>query len=192
MDDKAFVAHLELGHPESTISLWAETGAFSLREFARSGHLERRQWDVYHEYLHRSEVSHTHGPSGSGFSRGTDNGTSREEGTMRTRWVQTTGCTCLDPPKHMADCPGRSGTIILNGSVEGKGLSIIHQLWSELDRLMAALKEGTDADDGGDRFRAQGLAFALAVFINPASPDVQEIRRTAVERWEASREGVEA
>ncbi len=66
------------------------------------------------------------------------------------------------------------------------GPSILELLWAEMDRLMEGLMTGADAEDGGDKFRAEELAFCLAVFTNPYEPNIDSIREETVRRWEES------
>lgn len=64
------------------------------------------------------------------------------------------------------------------------GKSILEMLWEEMDSLMERLMTGAEAEDGGDKFRAQGLAYAIAVMTNPYAPSVDSIREEAMERWD--------
>lgn len=95
-------------------------------------------------------------------------------------WVQQTPCVCLQPPKHQPDCTGRLGVLVLS---DRHAPSLHEKLWEEMDRLMEGLMTESDAEDGGDRFRAQGVAYCLAVFENPYAPSVPEIRKKAMARW---------
>lgn len=63
------------------------------------------------------------------------------------------------------------------------GATLTEALWDEMDRLMEGLMTGTDAEDGGDKFRAAELAWVLALTTRPYQPSVDEIRRQAMERW---------
>jgi hypothetical protein len=65
------------------------------------------------------------------------------------------------------------------------GPTLLEALWSEMDRLMEALMTGTDAEDDGDKFRAQELAWVLAIVSNAYDPSVDRIRAEAMERWYA-------
>lgn len=69
------------------------------------------------------------------------------------------------------------------------GPTLLEALWSEMDRLMEGLMTGADAEDGGDRYRAQELAWVLAIVTNPYAPSVDAIRAEAVERWNAAGHG---
>lgn len=66
------------------------------------------------------------------------------------------------------------------------GPTLLEALWSEMDRLMEGLMTQSDAEDGGDRYRAAELAWVLAIVTNPYSPSVDEIRAEAVARWNAA------
>ena len=89
-------------------------------------------------------------------------------------------------------------------SVAGK--SILDLLWEEMDDVVDLLMEegqpeswsgelfGMPQDEigvvsewqnwGEQRGRAQGLAYALAVILNPYAPDVPMIKAQAMARWE--------
>jgi hypothetical protein len=47
---------------------------------------------------------------------------------------------------------------------------------------------GADAEDGGDRYRAQELAWVLAIVTNAYAPSVDAIRAEAVRRWNEQQE----
>jgi hypothetical protein len=66
------------------------------------------------------------------------------------------------------------------------GPTLIEALWAEMDRLMEGLMTKTEAEDGGDRFRAQELAWVLAIVTNAYNPSVDRIRAEAVARWNAA------
>jgi hypothetical protein len=57
-----------------------------------------------------------------------------------------------------------------------------------MDRLMEGLMTKQDAEDGGDKFRAQELAWVLAIVTNAYDPSVDRIRAEAMERWKAQQE----
>lgn len=63
------------------------------------------------------------------------------------------------------------------------GPTLLEALWAEMDRLMAGLMTQQDAEDGGDRYRAQELAWVLAVVTNAYNPSVDVIRAEALRRW---------
>lgn len=63
------------------------------------------------------------------------------------------------------------------------GPTLLEALWSEMDRLMEGLMTKTDAEDGGDRFRAAELAWVLAIVTDAYDPSVDRIRAEAVRRW---------
>lgn len=66
------------------------------------------------------------------------------------------------------------------------GPTLLEALWNEMDRLMEALMTGTDAEDGGDKHRAQELAWVIAIVTNPYDPSVDRIRAEAMDRWNRS------
>lgn len=63
------------------------------------------------------------------------------------------------------------------------GPTLIEALWTEMDRLMEGLMTGTDAEDEGDKYRAQELAWVLAIVTNVYDPSVDRIRAEAMRRW---------
>lgn len=84
------------------------------------------------------------------------------------------------------------------------GPTLLEALWAEMDRLMAGLMTGQDAEDicgrdscdsydaktghcshsdSGDKYRAQELAWVLAVVTNAYNPSIDAIRAEAVRRW---------
>lgn len=88
------------------------------------------------------------------------------------------------------------------------GRSLIEILWEELDSIMDRLmddgapepprnhnaplsaKEAKEfcnsfAEWGEERGQAQGVAYALAIMLNPYQPNVPGVKAEAMERWEA-------
>lgn len=63
------------------------------------------------------------------------------------------------------------------------GPTLLEALWAEMDRLMAGLMTAEDAEDGGDRYRAQELAWVLAIVTNAYNPSIDAIRAEAVRRY---------
>lgn len=69
------------------------------------------------------------------------------------------------------------------------GKSINGEIWRELDETMVVLMEGADdAEKIRSQGKALGLATALARISNPYAPNVDEIRKLARERYDASRQ----
>lgn len=66
------------------------------------------------------------------------------------------------------------------------GGTLIENLWAEMDAIMERLMTGQEAEDGGDRFRAEELAWVLAIVTNAYDPSVDRIRKETMERWEIS------
>jgi hypothetical protein len=64
------------------------------------------------------------------------------------------------------------------------GPTLLEALWNEMDRLMEALMTGADAEDGGDKYRAQELAWVIAIVTNPYDPSMDRVRAEAMRRWE--------
>lgn len=63
------------------------------------------------------------------------------------------------------------------------GVTIREQIWEALDEVMERLMSGAAEPD--DRGQAQGLAMALAIFLNPYSPRIDVIKEEAMERWQS-------
>lgn len=63
------------------------------------------------------------------------------------------------------------------------GKSILELLWEELDRIVERIM--ADAGDEDDKGRALGTAYSIAVIQNPYRPNIEAVRREAMERWEA-------
>lgn len=66
------------------------------------------------------------------------------------------------------------------------GETLLEALWGEMDRLMEGLMTQTDAEDGGDKFRAQATAWVIAISTNPYAPSVDVVRAEAMRRWNAA------
>lgn len=100
--------------------------------------------------------------------------------------------------------------MVVNGAT-GKphvnaGRSIIEILWEELDSIMDRLMEDGEPDSedfwwghddfnaeehkeacrewGEERGRAQSMAYAIAVMMNPYAVDTPAVKKTAMARWE--------
>jgi hypothetical protein len=82
------------------------------------------------------------------------------------------------------------------------GPTLLEALWDEMDSIMERLMTGQEQDDvcgrkgcmegeaetcehedNGDKYRAQELAWVLAIVSNAYDPDVNRIRAEAMERW---------
>lgn len=63
------------------------------------------------------------------------------------------------------------------------GMSIIDHIWAALDEAMDSLMEAEQPTKQQQGY-ALGLATALAYLYNPLNPNVDDVRATAVERWE--------
>lgn len=63
------------------------------------------------------------------------------------------------------------------------GKSILDLLWEELDAVVERLMARAAGED--DKGKAQGVAYAIAVILNPYLPNVEAVRDQAMLRWEA-------
>lgn len=68
------------------------------------------------------------------------------------------------------------------------GPTLLEALWNEMDRLMEALMTGQSSEDSGDKFRAEELAWVLAIVTNPYEPSMDRIRAETMDRWNAAQE----
>lgn len=66
------------------------------------------------------------------------------------------------------------------------GPTLLEALWAEMDMLMERLMTGAVAEDGGDRFRAEELAWVIAIVSNPYNPSMDNVRTEAMDRWNAA------
>jgi hypothetical protein len=63
------------------------------------------------------------------------------------------------------------------------GPTLLEALWNEMDVIMERLMTKQESEDGGDKFRAQELAWVLAIVTNAYNPSVDMIRAEAVRRY---------
>lgn len=63
------------------------------------------------------------------------------------------------------------------------GKTLLEIMWDELDHLVDNLcDEGSEAEDGLDKGRADGVAFCIALITNPYRPDMPAIKAEAMDR----------
>jgi hypothetical protein len=67
-----------------------------------------------------------------------------------------------------------------------QGPSILEMLWEELDAQLSKLMDMPE-QDRAQAAHCLGIAKCIAIMQNPYSPDVDAVRREAMERWEAKR-----
>src|SRR6266545_6428720 len=70
------------------------------------------------------------------------------------------------------------------GSCQGR--SILEIMEDELDLVVMKLMTKKENEDGGDKYRAEGLGLAIAIIRNPYIPDLEDVRERAMfrYRWE--------
>lgn len=68
------------------------------------------------------------------------------------------------------------------------GSTLLEALWNEMDRLMQQLMQPAGADDPNDRWRAEELAWVIAIVSNPYEPSMDRVRAEAMERWNKAQE----
>jgi hypothetical protein len=87
------------------------------------------------------------------------------------------------------------------------GGTLIENLWAEMDAIMERLMTGQGGQDvcgrtdcmgdpqrsivcghwdNGDKYRAEELAWVLAIVTNAYDPDINRIRKETMSRWEAA------
>lgn len=191
MDDEALMSHFESSHADDlAMEFRPEPGRIDRRLSSPSA------WKTYHETLHRlmpEKYGHNHDRN--------------EEATE----LPSTEQIYVVVPKEggevnafMSDKPAHEfyrSEISRGHEVHSPepatlhrpdlrpiygGPTLLEALWDEMDRLMEGLMTQTDAEDGGDKYRAQQLAWVLAIVTDPYAPSVDKIRKETMERWEAA------
>lgn len=173
--DEELLQHLEEKHP-ADLALKFTSGH---RELA-----SRRTWNVFHDFwLHRASPTRPdHEHEGYMWT-----GWERETVRVPSGWKQMSRCTCLQPPTHQADCPGKQGVVVL-GEDHG-GHSAREQMWAKLDEITSGLMGRTLEDMKEGRAEAATIAWCLALLDNPGSPDVSAVRKEAMKRWKEKKNG---
>lgn len=188
MNDEALMRHLENHHAED----------LSMEFLPEPGRIQRRlaspsAWRAYHDAMHRL------------YPRKYDHRDHNEEAELpsseKIYVVTQTGHGILGAVMSEA---ASSNLVAAKGSLTKPfhtqeielhrpdlrpiygGPTLLEALWSEMDTLMERLMTGTDAEDGGDKFRAQELAWVLAIVTDPYEPSVDKIRAETMARWNAS------
>lgn len=174
MPEDAFIRHLEEHHADQIAMSWPASGKH--RRFA-----DRGVHETYHDsFLHRE-------PRRAGHDHESYQWTGWEvRGDMGAKgWTQRTACICLHPPQHRADCTGKLGLSITGDTVNSR--SAQEQLWGKLVeevRFLKSLEAFPTAENkkasGIPRAKALAYAEALALILNPISPDVDTIRKEAM------------
>lgn len=138
-------------------------------------------WEVYHTHLHKTNCGHRHAGEPE---------VSSEEWwePMASVWLvqEENDATVLGVyvTEDMARSAAKGGERVTEAALNPprhSGASIYDRVWSEMDSIMDRLMGGNPQLN--DKYQAQGLAFALAVFDNPGKPDINAVRKRAVERW---------
>jgi hypothetical protein len=168
LPDEQLIKHLEEQHPEDLAMVFTE----GHRRFS-----SRRTWDVYHDHwLHRAKPGEpTHQHAGYLWT-----GWERETVKVVPGWKQMTRCTCLHPPSHQADCPGRQGVVVLGE--DNAGPNAREKMWKALDQRTDGLLDKTFEDMKEARAEAATLAWCLALLDNPSAPDPEAVRKEAMRR----------
>jgi len=170
LPDEQLIRHLEEQHPEDLAMVFTE----GHRRFS-----SRRTWDVYHDHwLHRAKPGEpTHQHAGYLWT-----GWERETVKVVPGWKQMTRCTCLHPPSHQSDCPGRQGVVVLGE--DNAGPSARERMWEELDSLTDLLLTRKSKQEATEQqVRAGTIAWCLALLDSPSEPDITAVRKEAMKRW---------
>lgn len=64
--------------------------------------------------------------------------------------------------------------------------SLVEMMEDELDTIIERLMSGGDAE--GDKGKAEGVAYCIALVRQPYSPSVPDVKNEAMLRWEAKQE----
>jgi len=196
MDDEDLMSHLEEFHP----------GDLKMKFLVEPGRAERRlrnprEWRTYHRTLHRIHPkSYFHSHEEDELEAKPLNFHEKQEEV----WVVEQFNPARGGDTVVGIAVSEEGGSQLPGLDHSKpfsktksilyrpalapiygGPTLLEALWSEMDRLMEGLMTQTDAEDGGDRYRAAELAWVLAIVTNAYAPSVDAIRAEAVARWNA-------
>jgi len=198
MDDEELMCHLERFHP----------GDLRLKFQVEPGRTERylaapELWRTYHDTLHRlypNNYEHTHEVHMEKLNHDVKWGERTEDIWVLTRTGDAdhvdSAYTTPEAAEFAAargDQPWGTDTARITlhrpslQPIYG-GPTLMEALWGEMDRLMEALMTGADAEDGGDKYRAQELAWVIAVVSNPYDPSVDRVRAEAMDRWNKQQE----
>lgn len=195
MDDEWLMSHLENHHAED----------LSMEFLPEPGRIQRRlaspsAWRAYHDAMHRL------------YPRKYDHRDHNEEESVSTEKIWVIGQYGEMGQVHSAYTSETAAADAINRSADPGhfdsphqidlerpdlrpiygGPTLLEALWSEMDTIMERLMTGQTSEDGGDKFRAQELAWVLAIVTDPYEPSVDKIRAETMERWNASQAEAEA
>lgn len=174
MRDSSLIAHFEADHSESIRMTWG-------KDVRHRRLTSRATWLAYHDhFLHKAPRISGHQHTGYLWT-----GWEKQDMTTGVKWEQRSPCNCLHPPAHSPDCTGRQGLVVLSG---GGGSTAQDRLWKELVLCINLLKGAKKGDAEVSGF-ARGLATALAHIRSPLQPNVDAIRKEAMEMWRKQQEG---
>lgn len=193
MDDEGLMSHLERFHPGDLRLKFQAAPGEARRSLAAPG-----TWRIYHDTLHRlspNNYEHTHEVHMEKLDHNIEWADKPEQ-----IWVASCGAQVIGA--HVSE-RGLHGIPELHNQPRGYatyqvllhrpslqpiygGPTLMEALWNEMDRLMDQLMQPAGADDPNDRYRAEELAWVIAVVSNPYDPSVDRIRAEAMERWNAA------
>jgi hypothetical protein len=183
LQDQELISHFEEFHPTDLAMEFRPRPGKIRAELSAP-----KEWRTYHETLHRiwpGKYNHDHNEETELMAAPPD----------EKIYVVTTG----DPEDICYAAMRRPEKLLLGQRVVDEvhlerhslrpiygGPTLLEALWAEMDTLMERLMTGQTAEDGGDKFRAQELAWVLAIVTNPYEPSVDAIRAETMRRWEAA------
>lgn len=210
MDDESLMQHFESKHPEDLAMKFQPLPGRDRRELVAPG-----LWRTYHDTLHRlwpERYDHDHSEEG-GMPPSTETifVTMKE---AKGGWYPHEAFMNRDQALRNHPNAGSEEVeqITLHRPdlrpIYG-GPTLLEALWDRMDSIMERLMTGTESGedecvrtmadctgdpdqagkcdhlDNGDRYRAQELAWVLAIVTDPYDPSVDRIRAEAVNRWNA-------
>lgn len=110
------------------------------------------------------------------------------------RKADASECIALAPIAYRTTCKVLSQRMEMMAVKKGKeefssapsacaGKSLVEIMWDELDHLVDNLMDdGSEAGDGLDKGRADGVAFCIALITNPYYPNVPAVKAEAMDR----------
>lgn len=215
MNDQELIAHFEKFHPDDLAMEFRPRPGKILAELSAP-----KEWRTYHETLHRlwpAKYDHDHNEEATELPS-TEKiyvvkqdlktlGAVMSEAAV-TSLVAATGsltkpCITEEIELHRPDLRPIYG-----------GPTLLEALWNEMDTIMERLMTGQTSDDvcsqsgyhgvsledpslvcehedNGDKYRAQQMAWVLAIVTDPYEPSVDKIRAETMARWNAMQQAAE-
>lgn len=203
MDDEWLMRHFETEHPDDLSMEFRPRPGKINRELAAP-----KAWRTYHETLHRlwpAKYAHDHNEE-------SDMATDEKIYVITTGDPEDICYASVREPGGLLAGQRLVAGVELSRPdlrpIYG-GPTLLEALWSEMDTIMERLMTGQIADDicsrigyhgvsledpsdvcehedNGDKYRAQELAWVLAIVTDPYEPSVDKIRAETMARWNAA------